>query len=114
MALAAQEDRTFFTTSVCYQRRFILLSQPFCDLLLDVFKQNRIKHRFELHEFVIMPNHLHVIVTSAADVSLEKAMQFIKGGFSFGVKMEMNCNFESAERIQAAPDQRCARLSRPC
>jgi putative transposase len=35
-----------------------------------------------LHEFVVMPNHLHLLLTPAADTSLEKAMQLIKGGSS--------------------------------
>jgi putative transposase len=33
-----------------------------------------------------MPNHLHALITPAPDVSLENAVQFIKGGFSFRLK----------------------------
>jgi putative transposase len=33
-----------------------------------------------------MPDHFHALITPAPDVSLEKAMQFIKGGFSFRLK----------------------------
>jgi putative transposase len=33
-----------------------------------------------------MPDHIHALITPAADVSLEKAVQFIKGGFSFRLK----------------------------
>jgi putative transposase len=33
-----------------------------------------------------MPDHVHVLLTPAHDVSLEKALQFMKGGFSFRVK----------------------------
>lgn len=36
--------------------------------------------------FVIMPDHFHALITPAPDVSLEKAIQFIKGGFSFRLK----------------------------
>jgi putative transposase len=36
-----------------------------------------------LHEFVVMPNHFHVLLTPAETTSLEKAVQLIKGGFSF-------------------------------
>lgn len=35
-----------------------------------------------LHEFVLMPNHLHLILTPAESVSLEKTIQLIKGGSS--------------------------------
>ena len=33
-----------------------------------------------------MPDHMHAILTPAQDVSLEKAVQFIKGNFSHRLK----------------------------
>lgn len=50
----------------------------------------RAQSRFLLHAFVIMPDHFHALITPAPDVSLEKAMQFIKGGFSFRMKNTPN------------------------
>jgi putative transposase len=47
--------------------------------ILDYQRQSR----FLLHAFVIMPDHFHALITPAPDVSLEKAVQFIKGGFPF-------------------------------
>jgi putative transposase len=94
MPRAGQEDRTFFVTSVTFERRLILQSEPLCNLLLDVFRDYRSKGRFLLHEFVIMRNHFHAILTPAPDVPLEKAIQYIKGGFSFRAKREMHMNFE--------------------
>ena len=38
-----------------------------------------------LHEFVVMPDHLHVLLTPSDTVTLEKAMQLIKGGCSFNI-----------------------------
>jgi REP element-mobilizing transposase RayT len=32
-------------------------------LLVDVLAENRRKKRFLLHEFVIMPNHFHLLLT---------------------------------------------------
>jgi putative transposase len=58
-------------------------------LQLNVLQVNRSKSRFLIHEFVIMPDHFHFIITPAADVSLEKAVQYIKGGFSFRAKKEL-------------------------
>ncbi len=94
MLLAPQETRTFFTTSATWERRLILQSNPLCDLLLDVIRDNRAKQRLQVHEFVFMQNHVHLILTPAPLVSLEKAMQFIKGGFSYRAKKEMNINHE--------------------
>jgi putative transposase len=94
MPLAPQETRTFFTTSATWGRRSILQSHSLCDLLLDVLRENRSKQRLQVHEFVFMRNHVHLILTPSADISLEKAMQFIKGGFSFRAKREANFNGE--------------------
>jgi putative transposase len=54
----------------------------------------RAQGKFELHEFVVMPDHFHLLLTPAPDVPLEKAVQLIKGGFSFRVKKELGSNSE--------------------
>ncbi len=41
-----------------------------------------------------MPDHFHLLITPAADLSLEKAIQLIKGGFSFRMKRELHSNLE--------------------
>jgi putative transposase len=43
-----------------------------------------------VHEFVFMPNHVHLLITPAPHVSLEKAMQFIRGGFSYRSGKELS------------------------
>jgi putative transposase len=98
MLLAPQKTRTFFTSSATWERRLILQSDPLCDLLLDVLRENRVKQRLQVHEFVFMPNHVHLILTPAPLVALEKAMQFIKGGFSYRAKKEMGLNFEIRQK----------------
>ena len=58
-------------------------------LFLDVLQDYRGQGRYLMHEFVVMPDHFHLIITPAADVPLEKAGQYIKGGFSFRCKREL-------------------------
>ena len=93
MEKAPQEIRTFFITSITNGRSSILQSQKMAILFLDVLQQNRSKGRFLLHEFVVMPDHFHPMITPAPNVSLEKAIQFIKGGFSFRAKKELGFAF---------------------
>ncbi len=53
-----------------------------------------------------MPDHVHLLLTPAENVSLEKAMQYIKGGFSFRLKSRLNVwqpSF-SLRRIEDARD----------
>ena len=59
-------------------------------LLVDVLAENRRKKRFLLHAFVIMPDHFHPLLTPAEEIPLEKALQFIKGGFSYRAKREIH------------------------
>jgi putative transposase len=86
MPLAPQEIRTFFVTSVTAGRRSIFQVERNAQLFIAVLSDNREKRRFALHAYVIMPDHFHLILTPAPDVPLERAMQFIKGGFSFRLK----------------------------
>ena len=86
MHRAPQEIRTFFTTSVTANRRHIFQTERNAELLLRILQDNRQKGRFQLHAYVIMPDHIHLLMTPAENVSIEKAMQFIKGGFSFKLK----------------------------
>ena len=94
MSLPSQEVRTFLTSSTTWERRSLLQSHGLCELLLDVIRENRSKKRLQVHEFVFMRDHVHLILTPGPLVSLEKAMQFVKGGFSYRLKKEMNFNGE--------------------
>jgi len=39
--------------------------------------------RYQLHEFAVMPGHFHVLLTIGVEMTVERAVQFIKGGFAF-------------------------------
>jgi putative transposase len=86
MPLAPQDVRTFFVTTVTAQRGRLFQVERTAELFLNVIEQNRAKGRLSVHAFVLMPDHIHLILTPAPEVSLEKAMQYLKGGFSFQVK----------------------------
>src|SRR2546421_8178013 len=75
-------ERTFFVTTVTWKRTPIF-RQHASQLMVDVLKHHAEQGKFVLHEFVIMPDHLHLLLTPAKDISLERALQVIKGGFSY-------------------------------
>ena len=110
MPMARQEVRTFFVTAVTWGRRAIFHADPLARLFLEVLRDYRVQERYLLHEFVVMPEHFHVLLTPAPNVPLEKAVQFIKGGFSFRVKHDMGSNLEiwqprpTNHRIHGAAD----------
>ena len=41
-----------------------------------------------LHAFVVMPEHLHVMLTPGEGQTVERSVQCIKGGFSFAVRKQ--------------------------
>jgi putative transposase len=47
---------------------------------------------YQLHAFVIMPDHLHLLITPVE--SVEKSMQLVRGGFSFRAKRELEWDGE--------------------
>ena len=79
-------DRVFFITTITAQRQPIFRRETTANLLLETLAHYRDQRKYLLHEFVIMPDHLHLLVTPSAEISLERTMQFIKGGFSFRLK----------------------------
>ena len=76
-------DRTFFVTTVTWQRTPLFRHQQKAELVMDVLVQYRERKKYGLHEFVIMPDHLHLLITPVTEVSLERSVQLIKGGFSY-------------------------------
>jgi len=54
--------------------------------------------KFVIHDFVVMPNHLHVLMTLDNMMSIERAMQLIKGGFSYRVRKELGYQGEVWQR----------------
>jgi putative transposase len=90
MPLAPQELRTYFITSATASRRRLFQVEQNATLLIDVLQEQRTKNRLQLHAFVTMPDHIHLILTPAPEVSLEKAMQYVKGSFSFRLSSKLD------------------------
>jgi putative transposase len=88
---ATNNAQTYMVTSSTWERRSLFQTEPWAKLLVDTLYHYR-GTAYLLHEFAIMPDHIHVLMTPLT--SLEKAVQFIKGGFSFRAKKELGSNME--------------------
>ena len=73
---------TFLITTKAAQNISAFQVKEVADIVITKMLECRSKGHYLLHDFVLMPNHLHVILTPADTVSLEKCMQLIKGGSS--------------------------------
>ncbi len=73
---------TYFVTFQTWQRRRLFVVENYVRLFLKTIYRYRREGRFQLHAFVVMPEHVHLLLTPANDVTLEHAVQLIKGGYS--------------------------------
>jgi len=80
---------TYFITSSCYMKQQLLQTDRMASLFVEVLHHYRIQENYLLHDFVVMPDHFHLLITPAAGITLERAMQLIKGGFSFRARQEL-------------------------
>lgn len=76
-------ERTFFVTSATWGRRRMLQSTRSVELFVRTLYEYRAQGRYGLHEFVVMPDHFHLLITVGSGITIERAVQFIKGGFAF-------------------------------
>jgi putative transposase len=59
------------------------------ELFIDVLRTNTLAGKFKVREFVVMPDHFHVLLTVDSNTSIERAIQLIKGGYSFRRNKEL-------------------------
>jgi putative transposase len=92
---ATNNQQTYFVTATTWQRGALFNNVQWANLFLATLHSYR-GRGYLLHEYVLMPEHFHVLITPA--VTLERAVQFIKGGFSFRAKKELNSAMEIWQR----------------
>jgi putative transposase len=86
---AKASPRTFFVTSRTAAGKPLLQSDCMAALFIHVLRGYVKDGKFKVLEFVVMPNHVYLLITVEGGMSIEKAMQLIKGGFSYRAKKEL-------------------------
>jgi putative transposase len=82
------KPQTYALTAVSHQRRRIFQRTAIAELFIATLFRYRDAGKFQLHAFVVMPDHVHVLLTPAPDMAIERCAQLIKGGFSFAVRKD--------------------------
>jgi putative transposase len=72
---------TYFVTSVTYQRRRLFQVEANARLFFETLQHYRSKGHYRLHAFVVMPDHVHFLITPVG-ITVERAVGLGKGGFS--------------------------------
>jgi REP-associated tyrosine transposase len=84
--VATTNGQTYFVTSNSAGRKPFFRHDRWAELFISVL-YGYTTERFLLHGFVVMPDHFHLLITPRE--SLERAVQCVKGGFSFRAKKEL-------------------------
>jgi REP-associated tyrosine transposase len=85
-------NSTYFVTASCWEKQCLMQSDRMAQLFIDVLCHYREQKKYLLHDFVVMPNHFHLLITPGE--TLERAMQLVKGAFSFRAKKELRVGGE--------------------
>jgi putative transposase len=89
LARRVRQPGVYFITTDTWQRRQIFLKADPARIFLEQILECRERGFYRPHEFVIMPEHLHMLVTPGGETSLEKAVMMIKGGSSYKIKKQL-------------------------
>jgi len=95
---STSESNIYFVTANADGNRALFQSERVANLLIATLLGYRDRGKFLVHEFVVMPNHVHLLLTTLRDTTLERALQLIKGGFSFRAKKKLGINSEIWQR----------------
>jgi REP-associated tyrosine transposase len=88
---ATNNAQTYFITSDTWERRALFRTESWARLFFQTLLSHR-EDSYLLHEFVLMPDHFHLLITPS--VALERAVQLIKDSFSYRAKRESGSNAE--------------------
>ena len=72
---------THFITTATFNRLRLFQIEANAALFLETLQHYRKEGRYKLHAFVVMPDHVHLLITPQ-EITLERAVGLIKGGFS--------------------------------
>jgi putative transposase len=72
------EGDLHFVTFSCYQLRAYLDSPPSRSLFEETLERMRVRYRFCVIGYVVMPEHVHLLVSEPANAPLSKALHALK------------------------------------
>jgi REP element-mobilizing transposase RayT len=70
-----------FLTFSCYRRRPLLRNEAYCDLFLKILERVRRRYRLVVLGYILMPEHVHLLLSEPQRETLSTAIQALKLGF---------------------------------
>ena len=94
-------DNAHFITCSCYQRRPWLDTPSRRDLFLTILEQVRLRCRFVVMGYVVMPEHFHLLMSEPQEGDPSKAMQLVKQLYAQRVLQRMPSGNEGSPSPRA-------------
>ncbi len=73
-----QTQQSHFVTFSCYRRLRLLDTPAMRDLFVSMLEQTRRRFSFRVYGFVVMPEHVHLLVSEPGRAQLSNAIQSLK------------------------------------
>ena len=70
--------QSHFITFTCYHRLPNLKDEKLRDVLVTAFEQTRLRYRFRVYGFVIMPEHVHLLISEPERGTVANVIQSLK------------------------------------
>ena len=86
-----------FITTSCYQRRSMLGSRQNRNLFLQVLEQVRRRYHFVVVGYVVMPEHVHLLIGEPVRGNPSVVMQAIKQGFARRLLRQLRSRADSRQ-----------------
>ncbi len=86
MATIRQKQSTYAITISTFQKHRHFQRTAYAELFIATLFRYREAGKFALHAFVVMPDHVHILITPAVDQSTSRCIQLMKGGYSHAAR----------------------------
>ncbi len=77
-----QSGQSHFLTFSCYRRRANFSSPPSYDLFVQCLEDMRLRFAMCIYGYVVMPEHVHLLVNEPEHATLAEAIHFLKLSFA--------------------------------
>jgi len=93
IARRVRQAGVYFVTTDTWQKHPLFINTALANIVVEQILSCRDRGFYRLHAFVLMPDHLHVLLTPEETTTVEKAMQMIKGGSAHRIGLERPLKF---------------------
>jgi putative transposase len=96
------QEHLHFLTCSCYHREPWLIEPRFRDLFLDILEQARLRYRFVAVGYVVMPDHIHLLISEPEIGTPSTVMQVLK---QRSARQILGATKRPAEQFDSAPER---------